>query len=79
MKRPNDLTSKLKVADTEIHNYVVALEAENLKLQKQIAKLEVENVSQQHKIVALKKMQPQARIVIKGLYDNKKKNQTDGV
>jgi hypothetical protein len=79
MKRPNNLTAKLKLCDPEIQNYVVALETKNAKLQKEIANLEVENVSYQHKITALKKMQPQAQFIIKGLYDNKAdKEKADG-
>ena len=58
MKRPNDLTSKLKTSDKELRNYIIELEKENLKLQKQIAKLQVKNVSQQNQITALKKAQP---------------------
>jgi hypothetical protein len=45
MKRPHDLTSKLKASDPELKNYVLELEKENLKLQKQIAKLQVKDVS----------------------------------
>lgn len=79
MKRPNDLTTKLKPCDSEIQNYVVALETKNAKLQKEIAKLEAENVSYQHKITALEKMRPKAQFIIKGLYDNKAdKEKTDG-
>ena len=58
MKRPQELSSKLKNADVEIKNYVSELEKENLKLQKQIAKLQVQVVSQQNQIDALKKAQP---------------------
>jgi len=63
MKRPRDLTSKLKTSDTELRNYILELEKENLKLQKQIAKLQVKNVSQQHQITALKEAQP--KIIVK--------------
>ena len=69
MKRPNNLTAKLNLCELEIKNYVLELESKNATLQKEIAKLEVENVSQQHKISALQKMQPQAKLIIKGLYD----------
>jgi len=58
MKRPHDLTSKLKASDPELKNYVLELEKENLKLQKQIAKFQVKGVSQQNQITALKKAQP---------------------
>jgi hypothetical protein len=58
MKRPPDLTSKLKASDPELKNYVLELEKENFKLQRQIAKLQVKDVSQQNQIPALKKAQP---------------------
>jgi hypothetical protein len=78
MKRPNDLTMKLKPCDSEVQNYVVALETKNAKLQKEIAKLEVENVSYQHKITALEKMRPQAQLIIKNLYEKAEKEKTNG-
>jgi hypothetical protein len=73
MKRPDDLTSKLKTSDTEIRNYVFELEKENFKLQNQIAKLQVKNVSQQNQITAIKKAKPKslAEILIGNV---KKKN-----
>jgi len=73
MKRPNEITSKLKTSDKELRNYVIELEKENLKLQKQIAKLQVKNVSQQHQITAIKKAKPKslAEILIGNI---KKKN-----
>lgn len=75
MKHPNSLTSKLKVCDREVINYVTALEAENLKLQKKIAKLQVQNTSRQNEIATLKKMQPQkAKLIIKNFYDKDKQN-----
>jgi hypothetical protein len=76
MKRPNDLAAKLKACDPEIKNYMTALETENLKLQRQIAKLQAENISHQHKIAALEKMQPKAKLVIKGLYQKETKKET---
>jgi len=78
MKRPNDLTAKLKRCDSEIRNYVVALETKNAKLQKQLANLEAENVSYQHKIAALEKMRPPAQFIIKGLYDKTDKGRQKG-
>ena len=77
MKRPNNLTMKLDLCDSEIQNYVVALETKNAKLQKEIAKLEVENISYQHKITAIEEMQPQAQIIIKGCCDKTDKNNSD--
>jgi len=58
LKRPSELTSKLKTSDPEIINHVLGLEKENLKLQRQIAKLQVKNISLQNQIAALKKAQP---------------------
>jgi hypothetical protein len=58
MKRPPDIMSKLKASDPELKNYVLELEKENLKLQRQIAKLQVKDVSQQNQITALKKAHP---------------------
>jgi len=78
MKRPNDLTAKLKLCVPEIRNYVVALETKNAKLQQQIAKVEVDNVSYRHKIKALEKMRPQAQLIIKGLYDRTDKKKPRG-
>lgn len=46
MKRPDSIKSSANLK-------IAALEAENLKLQKQIARLQVENLTEQHKIVAL--------------------------
>ena len=64
MKRPPDLTSKLKAADPELKNYVLELEKENLKLQKQIAKFQVKDLSQQNQIIALKKAKPKSIVQI---------------
>lgn len=47
------LISKLKMADPEIQHYVTALEAENLKFQKQIGKLQSENLSLKNRIIIL--------------------------
>ncbi len=58
LKRPSELTSKLKASDPELKNYVLELEKENLRLQRQIAKLQVKDVSLQNQIAALKKAQP---------------------
>jgi hypothetical protein len=48
------LRTKLKMADSEIKNYVTALESENLKLQKHIAKLQAQNVSLNNRVTILK-------------------------
>ena len=74
MKRPNEITSKLKHADAELQSYIVELEKFNLKLQKQIAKLQVQNVAYQNEIMALKKAQPKFNIIFQGheQNDNKK-------
>jgi len=49
MKRSVELTSKLKASDPELKNYILELEKENLKLQRQIAKLQVKDVSRKIK------------------------------
>jgi hypothetical protein len=64
MKRPPDLRSKLKASDPELKNYVLELEKENLKLQRQIAKLQVKDVFQQNQITALKKAQPKTIVQV---------------
>lgn len=53
MKRPNHINTALESATPPIVNYVAQMEAENLRLHKQIARLQVENVTKQHKLVAL--------------------------
>lgn len=58
LKRPKNLTTKLKVCDPDLRLYVIELEKENLKLHKQKAKFHVQIVSQQHEIEGLKKAQP---------------------
>ena len=72
MKRPNNLTMKLKTVDPELRSYVVALEKENLKLHQRIAKFQVKDVSQQNEISALKKAQPKTTIKIINYGDTKK-------
>jgi uncharacterized small protein (DUF1192 family) len=66
MKRPNNLTTKLKACDLEIYDYVMALEEKIAKLQKEIAKLAVENVSFQQKVKILEKMRPINKFIVKG-------------
>lgn len=46
----SSLRIKLKTTDSEIQNYVTALEAENLKQAKHIAKLQAQNVSLQNRV-----------------------------
>jgi hypothetical protein len=53
MKRPDPTNTALKSAEPLVVNYVAEMEAENLRLHKQIARLQVENVTKQHKVVAL--------------------------
>lgn len=50
----SSLRSKLKVADPEIQHYVEALEAENLKLQRQVGKMQAENTSLNNRMTILK-------------------------
>jgi predicted nucleic acid-binding Zn-ribbon protein len=49
----SSLRAKLKLVDSEIQHYVTALEAENLKFQKQIGKLQAENVTLNSRITVL--------------------------
>jgi len=49
----SELTSKLKASDPELKNYVLELEKENLRLQRQIAKLQVKDVSQQRTLFVI--------------------------
>lgn len=55
MQKPSDLNAKLKHCESEIKEYVRALQTENAKLQRRIAKLEVNNLSLNNRIKALKK------------------------
>ena len=64
MKRPNNITTKLKIMDAEIVAYVKEMEKENLKLHNEIARMQVNNVSQQNEIAALKKRQPKVKVVM---------------
>jgi len=66
-----DLSVKLKACDSEIKNYVIALEQENLKLQKQIAKHQAENVTLKNRIKVLEEEQyrPKVELNIQGLHD----------
>lgn len=66
MKRPPDLTSKLRVSDPELKNYLLELEKENSKIQKRISKFQVKIVSQQNQITALKKARP--KLIIRPRY-----------
>ncbi len=63
MKRPKEITSKLKKSDIELQNYVTELEKENAKLQKGIAKLQVKDISNQNQIAALKQFQPKIKFI----------------
>jgi hypothetical protein len=61
----SSLRMKLKAADPEIQNYVLALEKKNLKLQRQIGKHQAENVTLNNRIRVLEE-------------DLKKRNETEG-
>ena len=72
MKRPSEISSKLKNTDVTLVNYVVELEnkiseffKENTTLQKKNAKMEVQNISNQNKIKALEKLASEEKIIIK--------------
>ena len=58
MKRPQEITAKLKTCDPELKFYVAELEKINLKLHKQKAKLQAQNVTYQNEIKSLKQAQP---------------------
>lgn len=62
----DSLREKLKLADIEIHQFVIALEKENYKLVKLIAKLQAENVTLNSKITELEARAkiPQANVNI---------------
>jgi hypothetical protein len=62
----SSLRTKLRVADPKIQSYVIALEKENLKLQRQIGKHQAENVTLNNRIKALEE------------YFEKKKDQKGG-
>ena len=64
MKRPQSLTVKLKICDPELRFYIIELEKENIKLQKQKAELHVKVVSQQNEIIAIKKFIPDPLTVV---------------
>lgn len=50
-----DIKTALKSTSVLVREYVKNLEAENVKLQKNIAKLECNEISNKHKITELKK------------------------
>ena len=55
MSRSKSLAAPFQAAQTELREYVVALESENAKLQKRVAKLEAQDMSKQNRITALEK------------------------
>jgi len=76
MKRPQEITSKLKKCDLELKLYVEEIEKINLKLHKQIAKLQAQNVNYKNEITALKK-QPPLKVTVQKFSDNHIKELTD--
>jgi len=64
MSRSKELTKKLKEAGPELSAYLLELEKENLRLQKQVAKLQVKIVSKDNEIKALKQAIPKFNLVI---------------
>lgn len=70
MKRPQEITMKLKKCNHELKDYIVELEKINLKLHKEKAKLQAQNVDYQNEIKALKKQPPSAKIIIKKFSDD---------
>jgi hypothetical protein len=71
MKRPKEITAKLKNTDIELQNYVSELEKENAKLHKTIAKMQAKDISQQNEITALKQFQPKINPVFKVIHETK--------
>lgn len=55
LQKTPELKALLKQGHTHIKDYVVALENENLKLQRQIVKFQVEQVSLNNRVKALEK------------------------
>jgi len=53
MTESKQLHAKLKMGDPEVLQYIIALKAENAKLQKRISKLEAKNLTAKNRIVAL--------------------------
>jgi uncharacterized protein YlxW (UPF0749 family) len=64
MSRSKELTKKLKEAGPELSAYLLELEKENLRLQKQVAKLQVKIISKDNEIKALKQAIPKFTLVI---------------
>jgi predicted MPP superfamily phosphohydrolase len=65
--KPNSMSSlrtKLKTADSEIQNYVIALEKENLKLQREIAKYQVQHVTLENRIKILEEENSKGDIIL---------------
>ena len=77
MKKKTDakaeLSAKLKACDPEIQNYVVALDQENLELQKQIAKHQAENVTLKNRIKVLEKEQYSLKGVLQIIHAHNEK------
>jgi predicted nucleic acid-binding Zn-ribbon protein len=58
----NDLRVKLAQCDTDVRNFLVALDSENLRLQKQVAKLQAALVSANNRIKVLEELHPEGAI-----------------
>jgi hypothetical protein len=72
MSRPKEITKKLKGSDPELSAYIIELEKENLRLQKQVAKLQVQNVTKDNEIKALKQTQPKLKVVVQKFSSSEK-------
>lgn len=59
----SDITTKLKACGAEIQHYVRALEAENLKLQREIAKHQAHNVTLNNRIKLLEEEKVPLRVI----------------
>jgi len=65
MSRPKEITKKLKGTDQELSSYVIELEKENLRLQKQVAKLRAKSLSNDNEIKALKQARPIVKVKVR--------------
>jgi 16S rRNA C1402 (ribose-2'-O) methylase RsmI len=60
----SELMAKLKTCDPEIQNYVTALKAENLKLQREIAKYQAQQVTLENRIKILEEENSKGEIIL---------------
>lgn len=61
-EEPDGIEGVLSTCPQPIQQFVAALVAENLRLQKRIAKLEVDSISTKNRMVALEELKPEAAL-----------------